>query len=76
MKTRIKRRAAILILAAVLLTILCPTALAEAEIPKEEVSPYRIVLTAPAAGTAATARSSRYRCKTQVVWAGTESNTA
>ena len=47
MKTRIKRRAAILILAAVLLTSLCPTALAEAEIPKEEVSPYRIVLTAP-----------------------------
>lgn len=47
MKTRIKRRATLLILAAVLLTSLCPTVLAEAEIPKEEVSPYRIVLTAP-----------------------------
>lgn len=47
MKTHIKRRATILILAAVLLTSLCPAGLAEAEIPKEEVSPYRIVLTAP-----------------------------
>lgn len=58
MKRKLKQWTAVLCLL-MLLAASLHLARAESALTQEECAPYRIVLTAPAAGTAATAPSSR-----------------